>query len=51
MYMHSPMKSGFEAYLKTKEDKGKEEDLLAELIDVVEERNKIVNSMDEDRIR
>ncbi|XP_013393038.1 uncharacterized protein DDB_G0284459 isoform X1 [Lingula anatina] len=38
-------------HVKTDSDKQKEEELLAELVQVVEERSRVVDTMEEDRIR
>uniref|UniRef100_H3C912 MICAL-like 1a n=1 Tax=Tetraodon nigroviridis TaxID=99883 RepID=H3C912_TETNG len=35
----------------TEEDKGREQELMAELVTIIEQRNQIVNSMDQDRQR
>jgi len=38
-------------HLKTAEDKSRETALLQQLVDTVSQRNEIVDSMEEDRIR
>lgn len=35
----------------TEEDKGREQELMAELVTIIEQRNQIVNTMDQDRQR
>lgn len=35
----------------TEEDKGREQELMAELVTIIEQRNQIVNNMDQDRQR
>lgn len=35
----------------TEEDKSREQELMAELVTIIEQRNQIVNSMDQDRQR
>lgn len=35
----------------TEEDKSREEELMAELVTIIEQRNQIVNNMDQDRQR
>lgn len=35
----------------TEEDKGREQELMAELVTTIEQRNQIVNNMDQDRQR
>lgn len=35
----------------TEDDKSREQELMAELVTIIEQRNQIVNSMDEDRQR
>lgn len=35
----------------TEEDKNREQELMAELVTIIEQRNQIVNNMDQDRQR
>lgn len=35
----------------TEEDKSREQELMAELVTIIEQRNQIVNNMDQDRQR
>lgn len=50
-YTNKSISDSFSEKDWTEEDKGREQELMAELVTIIEQRNQIVNNMDQDRQR
>lgn len=50
-YINHSISASFSEKDWTEEDKGREQELMAELVTIIEQRNQIVNNMDQDRQR